>query len=85
MTILDAKRVLSAYRSGNRDAEDPSFREALEQAKRNQKLGKWFILQRVVDDAILANLRGIEPPAGLRLRILARLRECRAQELSSFV
>jgi hypothetical protein len=84
MTNRDAKRVLNAYRPSNREARDPFFRDALEQVMRSPKLGKWFVLERVIDDAIVAKLRGIEPPVGLKLRILARLRVCLAQEVSGF-
>jgi hypothetical protein len=84
MTNRDAKRVLNAYRPGNREARNPFFKEALEQVIRSPKLGKWFVLERVIDDAIVAKLQGIEPPPGLKLRILARLRTCFAQEVSGF-
>jgi hypothetical protein len=84
MTNRVAKRVLNAYRPGNREAREPFFREALEQVMRSPKLGKWFVLERVIDDAVVAKLQGIEPPPGLKLRILARLRARHARDVGDF-
>jgi len=77
MSNYDAKLVLNAYRSGDADAEDPFFKDALKQAKRDPELMDWFIKQRAFDDVIVAKVRTIEPPAGLKVQILAMLRAAR--------
>src|SRR5260370_13500363 len=58
------------YRPNGADAQDPVFREALEQATRDPELGAWFKEQRGFDSMIADKLSGIEPPATLRSAIL---------------
>ena len=77
MSNYDAKLVLNAYRSADADAEDPFFKDALKQAKRDPELMDWFIKQRAFDDVIVAKVRTIEPPAGFKVQILAMLRAAR--------
>ena len=74
MTNECAKLLLSAYRSNGADAQDPVFKEALEQARHDPALASWFREQREFDEIISAKLCSIEPPAGLREAILAGLR-----------
>ena len=42
MNNQEAKLILQAYRPGGRDTFDPLFAEALEQARRDPELQKWF-------------------------------------------
>jgi len=74
MTNECAKLVLSAYRSNGADAQDPVFKEALDQARHDPVLASWFREQREFDEIISAKLRSIQPPAGLQKAILAGLR-----------
>jgi hypothetical protein len=65
-----AKLILQAYRPGGEDADDPFFSEALEQARVDPELEKWFAEQRAFDQAIRKALQTRIPPAGLRDSIL---------------
>ena len=71
ITNQTAKFLLNAYRPNGADAQDPIFREALEQAARDPELGTWFKDQRGFDSMIADKLSGIEPPSTLRSAILA--------------
>jgi hypothetical protein len=69
-----AKEILSAYRSEDRDGADPIFREAFSQLENDAELKKWFEEQIGVDRSIRQKLAGIEAPADLQAKILARIR-----------
>jgi hypothetical protein len=71
ITNESAKFLLSAYRHSGADAQDPIFREALEQATRDPDLASWFANQRSFDALIVEKLNSIQPPATLRSAILA--------------
>jgi hypothetical protein len=71
ITNESAKFLLSAYRHNGADAQDPIFREALEQAARDPDLASWFANQRNFDTSIVEKLNSIQPPATLRSAILA--------------
>lgn len=71
MNTEEAKFILSAYRSGGRDAADPAFAEALAQVERDPDLRAWWERERGLDAAVAARLRLVAPPAGLREAILA--------------
>lgn len=66
-----AKFILSAYRPGGQDADDPQFRDALEQVKRDPELAGWFEEQRAEDADIAAKLRSAPVPSDLKQTILA--------------
>lgn len=67
----EAKEILSAYRHGGRDADDPVFAEALEMARRNPELGAWLTQTQVEDARLAEKLReGIAVPGGLREELL---------------
>lgn len=74
MNNQEAKFILNAYRPGGRDAADPAFAEALQQAERDPVLGAWFARERTHDAAVAAKLAQVTPPAGLREAILAGAR-----------
>jgi hypothetical protein len=71
MKNQDAKFILSGYRPGGQDASDPTFAEALQQAKRDPELGRWFAEQQAHAAAVAAKLKEISPPAQLRAAVLA--------------
>jgi hypothetical protein len=66
----EAKEILWAYRPEAGDTEDPRVGEALELARRDPELMRWYEQQRAVDEAIRSELRQIAVPPGLRERIL---------------
>src|SRR5437016_2707115 len=70
MTNERAKLLLSAYRHNGADAQDPFFREALEQATRDPELASWLTKQRSFDALIAEKLNSIQPPSSLRSAIL---------------
>ncbi|HEY5743266.1 MAG TPA: hypothetical protein VIS99_12055, partial [Terrimicrobiaceae bacterium] len=65
-----AKLILQAYRPSGEDADDPFFSGALEQARVDPELAKWFAEQRAFDEAMRKALQERIPPAGLRDSIL---------------
>jgi hypothetical protein len=65
-----AKLILQAYRPGGEDADDPFFSEALEQARVDPELEKWFAEQRAFDEAMRKAIQTRIPPVGLRDSIL---------------
>jgi hypothetical protein len=67
----EAKFILNAYRPGGRDASDPRFVEALEQARRDPGLEHWFSKSIAFDKAMTEKLCAIEVPLDLRENILA--------------
>jgi hypothetical protein len=68
-----AKLILQAYRPGGQDANDPRFREALEQARRDPELARWFANEQALDSRISAKARAsIRPPAHLKSQLLAQ-------------
>jgi hypothetical protein len=71
ITNESAKFVLNAYRPNGADAQDPVFRDALEQAARDPELAAWFKEQRSFDSLIAEKLAEFQPPANLYATILA--------------
>jgi hypothetical protein len=71
MTNEAAKFVLNTYRPGGADAQDPTFRSALDQAARDPDLAAWFTEQRSFDSLVAAKLTEITPPPNLYSAILA--------------
>jgi hypothetical protein len=61
-----AKVILSAYRHDGADAQDPLFTDALQQARLDPELGKWFDEQRAFDHRIFQAVQRIEAPASLK-------------------
>jgi hypothetical protein len=77
MDNQEAKFILSAYRPGGQDASDPCFAEALEQARRDPTLEKWFRNSVAFDVAVTEKLRAVEVPADLRENILVGVKVSR--------
>src|SRR5271168_992124 len=72
MNNQEAKLILQAYRPGGRDASDPLFAEALEQARRDPELQKWFIEEQALDSQIQSKLRpAVAVPRHLKSNLLA--------------
>jgi hypothetical protein len=71
MSNDEAKFLLTAYRPGGHDANDPALASALAQAQRDPALRQWFEREQAHGAAVAAKLREIAPPAGLRAALLA--------------
>src|SRR5215469_11386128 len=72
MNNQEAKLILQAYRPNGVDAADPFFAEALEQARRDPELQKWFTDENVLNTRLQARLEAAVPvPAGLKSELLA--------------
>src|SRR6266513_2684294 len=77
MDNREAKFILNAYRPGGQDADDPRFAEALEQARRDPVLERWFSESIAFDSTITKELCAIEVPVDLRESILAGVKVSR--------
>jgi len=71
MTNEAAKFILDTYRPNGADAQDPTFRAALDQAASDPDLAAWFKEQRSFDSLVAAKLTEIEAPPNLYSAILA--------------
>ena len=72
MNNQEAKLILQAYRCGGQDASDPPFAEALEQARRDPELQKWFAEENAIDARIQTSLQTAVPvPRELKSNLLA--------------
>ena len=72
MNNQEARLILQAYRPGGEDASDPLFAEALEQARRDPELQKWFAEQNALDARLQTRLETAIPvPRGLKSDLLA--------------
>ena len=72
MNNQEAKLILQAYRCDGQDASDPLFAEALEQARRDPELQKWFAEENALDARIQASLQTAVPvPRELKSNLLA--------------
>ncbi len=70
----EAKFLLTAYRPGGRDANDPAMTEALAQARQDPALQEWLTRAQAHDAVVAGKLGEITPPPGLRDAILAGAR-----------
>jgi hypothetical protein len=77
MDNREAKFILNAYRPGGQDASDPRFAEALEQARRDPVLDRWFSKSIAFDAAITEKLCAATVPSDLRESILAGVKVSR--------
>lgn len=71
MDSSQAKKILALYRPDTADADDPEVAEALEQARRDPDLGRWFADHCAFQKVVRAKLRETPVPDGLKERILA--------------
>lgn len=79
MTREQAKTILMLYRPGPPDAEDAEMSEALKLAESDPELLAWLRAHVAAQSRIRAQFRQIEPPTGLRQRILAAPKTIRPQ------
>jgi len=77
MDSRQAKEILMRYRPGTTDDGDPEFTEALEQAKRDRELGRWFEQHRAFQSTVADRFKGIAVPQHLREKILAEYNPAR--------
>jgi hypothetical protein len=68
----EARAVLLLYRPGTADTADPQMVEALELARQDPELGRWFDQHRAFQKAMRAKFRQIEVPAHLKTSLLAQ-------------
>lgn len=74
----EPRMILSARRPGGDDDTELEMAAALEAAKSDPALAEWSEKQTAVDTSISRAFRAIQPPAGLRDRILAGARVSRS-------
>ena len=77
MDSRQAKEILMRYRPGTTHDGDPEFTEALEQAKRDLELGRWFEQHRAFQSTVADRFKGIAVPQRLREKILAEYNPAR--------
>jgi hypothetical protein len=77
MDNREAKFILNAYRPRGQDASDRRFAEALEQARRDPVLERWFAESVAFDTVMTEKLRAVEVPPDLRENILAGVKVSR--------
>jgi hypothetical protein len=65
-----AKKALALYRPKADEALQPETKEALERVRRDPELRQWFEAHCAFQDAMRKSFQEIEPPAGLKERIL---------------
>lgn len=72
MNNQEARLILQAYHPDGRDAADPFFAEALEQARRDPELAKWFAEENALETHVQARLQtAVQPPPELKANLLA--------------
>jgi uncharacterized membrane protein YbaN (DUF454 family) len=72
MTPRQAKEILLLYRPGTADAEDPEVVAAVEHARRDPELARWFEQHCAFQNALRAKLRQMEVPAHLKGALMAQ-------------
>jgi ferric-dicitrate binding protein FerR (iron transport regulator) len=63
----EAKLLLSVYRPGGQDANDPTFAKALEQVRHDPAMAAWFEEQRRLDEEMMTALAAFPVPSDGRL------------------
>jgi hypothetical protein len=72
VNIAQAKEVLLLYRPGTAETPEPEMAQALELARTDPDLGRWFEEHRAFQKAMTAKFRQIEVPAHLKSSLLIR-------------
>lgn len=67
----DPRLFIGARRPNGQDDADPAIQNALSQCNADPQLAKWADAEKCQDAALCSKLRAVEPPPGLRDRILA--------------
>jgi hypothetical protein len=68
----EAREILLLYRPGTADAAEPQMAEALEMARQDPELGRWFEQHRAFQKAMRAGFQQIEVPAHLKISLLTQ-------------
>jgi hypothetical protein len=71
MNSQEAKEILSLYRPGSADAQDPAFAEALRLCRQDAELEQWFAGHCAVYSALRAKFKQTPIPEGLKEQIIA--------------
>ena len=71
MNSQRAQEILLLYRPGSADGADPEMAQALEAARRDPGLARWFEQHCALQLAMRAGLRQIPVPEGLREQIIS--------------
>ncbi len=77
--INDPRLILSARRPDGEDDADPEIAAAISAAQSDPKIAEWVEKQAALDRSISGALRSVQPPAGLRDRILTGAKVSRKQ------
>ena len=72
MTPQQAKEILLLYRPGVAVVEDPDMTAALDLARQDPELGRWFEQHRAFQQQVRQKLNDIEVPAHFKTSLLAR-------------
>ena len=80
MTPSETRQTLLLYRSGKDAAADPQIAAALELARRDPELGRWFEQHCAEQAALRAKFQQISVPADLKARLLAGNRKFKVPE-----
>lgn len=72
MSPLEAKEILTLYRPGTADAEDPAVIEAMAVAREDAELKEWFARHQAFQSAMRDGFRGIPAPDHLKIALLTR-------------
>ena len=72
MNRSEAREILLLYRPGTADLFDPPMVEALELARQDPELGRWFEQHCAFQKAMRAKFQQIEVPAHLKTSLLIR-------------
>lgn len=73
MTQDEAKAILQACRGDAEENSDPKVAEALEMAQENPELADWHQNEMKFDEAFFNSFSEIQPPPGLKEKILAEV------------
>lgn len=69
MTPKEAQQILTLYRPGTADAEDPEVIEAVAVARSDPQLARWFERHCAFQSAVRAKFRAIDVPPHLKLAL----------------
>jgi len=67
-----AREILLLYRPGTADAEDPQVVEAMEVARQDPELARWFQQHRAFQQVLRLKFRQIDPPEHLKTALLSQ-------------
>jgi hypothetical protein len=70
MSRAEAQFILRAYRANGTDENDPQFREALDLAKQDPELARWFADELALDTAVAGKILSMHAPPDLKVQLL---------------